>query len=242
MNKLLGIGNTANVYEWDNGKVLKLFHEGYPRDAVEKEYNNAIAIAALDFNKPRAYKTIAYKNSYGIIYDKISGESLLDIVLKDGDINQCAEYMANIHRNMLSHEINNVPNYKDSLKSMTSRILSEDKRREANLLIDQLEDGNVFCHGDFHPGNIIVSEGKAFVIDFMNVCHGNYLYDIARTVFLIEYTPVPPETVGREELYNFKKKLSEVYLTKMNVSKDRIKNYLNTISIVRQIECPQEYV
>lgn len=46
----------ATVYEWRKGKVLKLFHEGYPKDAVEKEFYNAKAINDLDFAK--RHKTI----------------------------------------------------------------------------------------------------------------------------------------------------------------------------------------
>ena len=48
-------------------------------------------------------------------------------------------------------------------------------------MIDKLADGDTLCHGDFHPGNILLSGDGAFIIDFMNVCCGNYLYDVART-------------------------------------------------------------
>lgn len=44
-------------------------------------------------------------------------------------------------------------------------------------------DGDSLCHGDFHPGNILLSNGHTMVIDFMNVYHGDFLYDVARTVF-----------------------------------------------------------
>jgi hypothetical protein len=27
--KIIGIGNTATVYEWEKGRVLKLFNHGY---------------------------------------------------------------------------------------------------------------------------------------------------------------------------------------------------------------------
>ena len=35
--KLLGAGNTACVYEIEDNKVIKLFHEGYPEEQVERE-------------------------------------------------------------------------------------------------------------------------------------------------------------------------------------------------------------
>lgn len=64
------------------------------------------------------------------------------------------------------------------------------KLKDVLQALDKLKDGNILCHSDFHPGNIFISNGQAIVIYFMNVCHGDFLYDIARTVFLVEYTPV----------------------------------------------------
>ena len=29
MWNIIGVGNTATVYEWEEGKVLKLFHQGF---------------------------------------------------------------------------------------------------------------------------------------------------------------------------------------------------------------------
>lgn len=35
---MIGVGNTAEVFEYGEGKVCKLFFPGYPKDAVEREY------------------------------------------------------------------------------------------------------------------------------------------------------------------------------------------------------------
>lgn len=52
--------------------------------------------------------------------------------------------------------------------------MPDGERKELLEMIDNLADGNALCHGDFHPGNIQMSEGNIYVIDFMNVCKGNY--------------------------------------------------------------------
>lgn len=106
--------------------------------------------------------------------------------------------------------------------------------------IDKLPDGSALCHGDFHPGNILISNGHTVVIDFMNLCHGDFLYDVARTVFLIEYTPVPVELEHRKMLLEFKKNLADLYLMQMNVTRERIQDYLSVIITVRKGECPNE--
>src|SRR5471030_2724386 len=69
--KIIGIGNTATVYEWEEGKELKLFYGGYPQKSVEREFHNAGAIRNMDFAKPKAYEIVFCEERMGIIYDKI---------------------------------------------------------------------------------------------------------------------------------------------------------------------------
>ncbi|QHQ60158.1 phosphotransferase [Anaerocolumna sedimenticola] len=240
--KIIGVGNTATVYEWEEGKVLKLFCQDYPKEAVEKEFHNAMAIRDMNFTKPKAYEIISYKERIGIIYDNVEGESLLDWVLKTGDVHKCAVYMADLHKAILKNGINNVSNYKDFLKYYITKALATDinKREEVLHMVDKLPDGNALCHGDFHPDNIILSNGRTSVIDFMNLCHGTFLYDVARTVFLMEYTPVPAGINNKDEILYFKKTLTDLYLIQMNVTREMIQDYLSVIIIARKGECPDE--
>lgn len=241
LGKIIGVGNTASVYEWEEGKVLKLFHQGYPDETVENEYRNARAIIELDFAKPKAHGLISYEDRKGIIYDRVEGESLLDWVLRTGDLQKCAIYMAKLHKEILHNQISNVPNYKDFLKYHTSKsMLPIDKQNETILMINQLPDGNVLCHGDFHPGNILIMGESAYIIDFMNICQGDMLYDIARTVYLVEYTPVPSELKDRDSILYLKKTLTDLYLIQMNVTREMLQDYLAVITAARKGECPNE--
>lgn len=115
------------------------------------------------------------------------------------------------------------------------------KEKEAALqLLSKLKDGDTLCHGDFHPGNIFILNGHTMVIDFMNVCHGDFLYDVARTVFLVEYTPVSAEEDDKRMLLRLKKTLADLYLLEMNVTREMIKDYLSAIRLARAGECPGE--
>ena len=237
--EIIGIGNTATVYEWENGKVLKLFYQGYPKEAVEKEFHNAMAIMDMDFAKPRVYEITYCEDRIGIIYERVEGESLLDWVMKTGDVQECAVYMAELHKDIIQNKITNVPNYKEFLKCNieNTSCANLENREEILQILDKLPDGNTLCHGDFHPGNILILNGHTEVIDFMNVCYGDPLYDVARTVFLVEYTPVPIEMDDGEMLLQFKKTLADLYLIQMNVTREMIQNYLAVIIAARVGEC-----
>lgn len=240
--KIIGVGNTAAVYEWEEDKVLKLFYQGYPKEAVEREFHNAMAVRDMDFAKPKAYQIIFCEERIGIIYDRIEGESLLDWVMKTRDVQKCAVYMAELHKTIVQNRISNVPNYKEFLKYniVNAPSANSKKQEEVLRLPDNLPNGNTLCHGDFHPGNILIADGYTMVIDFMNVCHGDLLYDVARTVFLVEYTPVPLAADDREVLLRLKKALADLYLMQMNVTREMIQDYLSVIITARAGECPNE--
>ncbi|CAG7659061.1 phosphotransferase family protein [Paenibacillus allorhizosphaerae] len=240
--KIIGKGNTATVYEWEEGKVLKLFNKGYPKNAVEREFQNAKAINGMNFAKPKVYEIICCEERSGIIYDKLEGESLLDWVLKTGDLHGCAEHMARLHKTIVQNRVSNVQDYKEFLKSnivnASSVCLLEQER--VFEILDSLNAGETLCHGDFHPGNILLSNGHTMVIDFMNVCHGDFLYDVARTVFLVEYTPVPEQADDRETLLRLKRTLADLYLIEMNVTREMIHDYLSVIITARVGECSND--
>lgn len=63
----------------------------------------------------------------------------------------------------------------------------------------------------------------------MNVCAGDYFYDVARTVFLIEYTPVPQIPGAVEDLLRLKTTLADQYLIHMKVDREQISDFLEVI-------------
>lgn len=240
LGKIVGVGNTATVYEWEDNKVLKLFHRDYPIESIEKEFKSARLIWNMDFPKPKAYKIITYNRQTGITYDKLKGESLLDWFVRTGNIEECAVYMSKLHKQILQNKINGVPNYKDFLRNNIQKVQSLKEKEEMLYMLDKLPNGNTLCHGDFHPGNIFIHKGQAIIIDFMNICHGHFLYDIARAVFLVEYTPIPAEVKEKEKLLKLRKALADSYLMEMGVTREMIQDYLQIIIASRMGEFPDE--
>ena len=65
-----------------------------------------------------------------------------------------------------------------------AQALPDDIRRRVLAALDTFPTGDRICHGDFHPGNILMTVRGEVVIDWIDVTRGNPLADLARTTIL----------------------------------------------------------
>jgi hypothetical protein len=63
--------------------------------------------------------------------------------------------------------------------------IGDDLRERVLNYLASLEDGDKVCHGDFHPGNVLLTERGTVVIDWMTASIGNPWADVSRTSMLL---------------------------------------------------------
>ncbi|WP_050943034.1 hypothetical protein [Bacillus methanolicus] len=80
LGKLIGRGNTAEVFEFSNKEVLKLFYEKIPFEYIEKEYETSRVINQLGIPSPNVRELTELDNKWGIIYEKIIGRSFTQVL------------------------------------------------------------------------------------------------------------------------------------------------------------------
>lgn len=80
ISKLIGRGNTAEVFELSNKEVLKLFYEKIPFEYIEKEYETSRVINQLVIPSPNVKELTELDNKRGIIYEKIIGRSFTQVL------------------------------------------------------------------------------------------------------------------------------------------------------------------
>ncbi len=220
--ELLGKGNTAEVFEYETAKVCKLFFEGYPHEYIHLEFENAKEMYRNKINIPKPFQIVTIGRREGIVYEKIEGKTLLNIIMTEHEEppDKYLDMFVAVHLNILAHCSGNVLSYKEYLIAML-----KGKKVNNQMMFHKimgLPDGDCLLHGDFHPGNILVMPDKTpVVIDFMNVCCGPALYDIARTYFLIK------QCEGD---------LARQYLKRINTQENDIEEYLNIIELCRKYE------
>jgi aminoglycoside phosphotransferase (APT) family kinase protein len=62
-------------------------------------------------------------------------------------------------------------------------------------LLSSLPDGQNVCHGDFHPGNVLLTDQGPVVIDWMTACSGSPWADVARSSLILQ---VGAKAAGRQ--------------------------------------------
>ena len=199
---LIGQGNTAEIFEWGSDKIIKLYRHGLPDDLCVHEFE--ITKYAYETLKiaPNPIEIVRVDGRIGAIYERLSGKTMLKLMLsKPWRISKYSKMLAQCHVSMQKSADMRTETVKEKLRRDIESI-SLINLQEKQLIFKYLEDlpdGNIICHFDFHPDNIMISADKYYVIDWMTACAGNPLSDIARTALILNYAEIPrvPAFVNR---------------------------------------------
>jgi len=63
--------------------------------------------------------------------------------------------------------------------------LSPQERYEARRMVGSLQQGSTICHGDLHPGNVLMSDRGPIVIDWFDAALGSPIVDLVRSSLLV---------------------------------------------------------
>lgn len=95
--KLIAKGNTAEVFEYGEDKVLKLFKPGYPLEQIQREFNNTVIMNRTCVHTPKTFEIVKHEGRHGIVFQKIIGVDLLSEYLKNpSDEKVAAEILVNL--------------------------------------------------------------------------------------------------------------------------------------------------
>lgn len=199
LNKVVGTGYYGTVY--CSGKyAIKLFKESYSKTAIFYEAMITSIITNTELPVPKIYEVISIDKQMAIKMDYIKGVSLLDCIVKNEEntavyFEKMVKLQVEMHSNKVSLPFSLKDRLKDKIqKNENLNILQKEK---VITILKELPDGNELCHGDFHGNNILVSDGKYWIIDWVDSTFGCADGDACRTY--MTYLLYAPE--GLAEMY-----------------------------------------
>ncbi|MCL4255213.1 MAG: phosphotransferase [Anaerolineae bacterium] len=195
--KKLADGNTAEIFEWDDTRILKLWRSHYPPSDVDNEARIGQMIATSTLPVPRIYDVVEQDNRRGIIYERVRGVSLLDWIFEDfSRFEAGARWLGRLQAMIHNHApLSDLPRQRERLIGQITRAngVSDTIRATALARLDVLPDDDKICHGDFHPQNVLVAGDKATIIDWMDGTRGSAIADVTRTLLLVDGGDQPAE-------------------------------------------------
>ena len=186
---LSDFGRTAQVLIWDNNQVLKLFREGFTLSQIQKEEKITRTIFEAGLPVPAVHGIIEVEGRYGILFDRVDGPSMgEEMMSKPDELVYLTKLFAELHAKMHAITVIDLQSQHEKLESQirSATRLSKKAREAALFALTQLPEDNALCHGDFHPGNILMSSHGPVVIDCVDASRGNPHADVARTLLLLQ--------------------------------------------------------
>jgi len=191
---LLGAGREAEVYAWGEGAVLKLYRPGFGGHIAE-----AAALRSLDSQgiAPRLLDTVDRDGRTGLVLERVSGPDMLTLLQRQPwRVLGLAGALAAAHRAV--HQVAAPADLPDLRTVLGARIhdapLPVQLRDFAVGLLGGLPDGDRLCHGDYHPGNVLLAADRTAVIDWAAAARGVPEADHARTLLLLRWADPLPGT------------------------------------------------
>lgn len=181
-------GRVAEAYPWCPGQMLKLFRSGISADAIAAEGRNQAAAYALGIPVPKPGEVVPVGDRWGLVMERIEGPTMMDQVMQDGNcLLASARSLADQH--VALHRYRAPASFSPLAAVLQRKIarsarLSVAERAAACAALAAMPTGDTLCHGDFHPGNILLSPAGPVLIDWSDASCGPPMADVARTALL----------------------------------------------------------
>lgn len=184
----IAYGRTAEIYAWQPGWVLKLFYDWHKLENIEYEARIAQALQVSGLPVPAVGELVHVNGRPGLVYQRVEGDPMRKRLSR-----QPWRLLAYARRAAALHAQMHIGPAPADLPSQRRRLVSKIRQatlppsRQAKTLavLETLPEGDRLCHGDFHPGNILMTAQGEIIIDWIDATRGNALADLARTSILL---------------------------------------------------------
>ena len=193
--KMIAQGGEAEIYDIGEEKILRVMRK---QNVKQFEHEKKLFKTLLDNNisVPYVYEYLEIDGRSAEIMQKINGDTMLSLFKKQ-PLKSPSEIkrMARMHIQIL--DINHACGL-NSIEDIINYFISKPPLIEKKLIdfvlkiFEELPHDKHLCHGDFHPGNIMLQDGKYYIIDWSGAYLSNFVSDIAHTYLLMKHIPEIP--------------------------------------------------
>jgi aminoglycoside phosphotransferase (APT) family kinase protein len=212
---VVALGTRSTVREFGADAVVKVplpsTNEAWIR--YEAEYSSAVRLAGAPV--PEFLGFIDHDGLTASVYRRARGPVMWDAILVDpASAPAHGALLADLQLHLASLVPPvTVPSFADRVRCKVRAAARVAGVTAAEVLAALPIDGpTVLCHGDLHPGNVILTAGGPMIVDWFDTGRGDPLADIARSTLLMapDADAAPSHLAGGEP--GLRRRLTAAYL------------------------------
>ncbi len=194
--RVLAEGREAVLHEWDDGFVLRLMRDADAGPALAHSSAASEAARGAGVPTPRVVEVIEIGGRPAQVLERIDGPDLFAYLAANplrlpGVAGTLADVHVQLHRVVAPAEL------VSTHERLASRIRGSDLvpqsvTRRALDVLAELPTGDIICHGDYHPGNVMLDDRGPMLIDWTGATRGDPTADFARTRLMLQVGELPP--------------------------------------------------
>jgi aminoglycoside phosphotransferase (APT) family kinase protein len=200
---LLAQGRQAEIFAWDEGRVLKLLRRAEAEGEARSESALTRQAHAAGAPAPAVYETVWVEGRPGIVFERLSGPTMLALLTaQPWWVIRLARQLAEVHVRLHRCSGAGLPPQAERVARLarwvkTAALFDEATREQVLNRLVRVPEGDRVCHGDFHPDNVVLTPRGPVVVDWTNAWCGHPLADVARTAVILQLGELPPGAVQR---------------------------------------------
>lgn len=195
--ELLGEGANGKVFRLTKDEMIKVFKHGVTLDSIEAEREASRKAFLLGVPCAIPFDTVKCGNSYGTVYEMFNAGTVSERIMTGHNrLPELAKACAVLLKQLHSIEVpeGQMPKASRLLHNTVDKIapyFSAEEIEKMHALYNTIPEENHFVHNDYHPKNIMESDGELMLIDLGDAGMGNPVIDLIHDYFVMN-------TVGRE--------------------------------------------
>lgn len=185
----IAVGSRSTIHEWGTDAVAKVPLPSTPDGWIESEARFTSIVRRSGAPVPELLGLEMVGGRVVSLYERIRGRSMWAHMVERPDrVPALAESLAALQVRLFTLEAPlDLPRQIDRItcKIRVAAALLDDALLAALSAVPTIDEHRL-CHGDFHPGNVIMGTQGPTIVDWFDVARGTSSADVARSLLLME--------------------------------------------------------
>ena len=183
LGNVIAVRPTKTVYR-DGNLSIKVFDESYLVSDILNEALNMAIVHETGFSVPAFVNVENIEGKWAIVSEFIEGVTMTKLMEENPDKeDELFSRFVKLQFRMHGYTAEKLRHHADKMhRKISESGLDATARYELHMLLNSLPKHSKLCHGDFTPGNVIITpDDSAYVIDWAHATQGNASADAGRT-------------------------------------------------------------